>query len=67
MNTTQLLSLLLTLSPREHTFGIAILLGLQSSIPIHQSCVQSFVTFVKQFFEFANKDEFIIACNEGFL
>ena len=63
--TTKLLQTISLLSPSKHTFGIALLLSLQSTVRISDSCLPSYCSVVKWFYNSANKEEFIIAHKEG--
>ena len=65
--TTHLLDAITYLSPTRHTFGIIILLSLQSTTNISEDCLPSYFSVVKWFYTFADKDQFIIAHKEGFI
>lgn len=63
--TTGLLQSISVLSPNENTLAVAILLSLQSTVPIHMSCLDSFLSVVHDFYYNAEKESFMVAAREG--
>eukprot|EP01036_Dinobryon_divergens_P030923 gene30923-40247_t len=62
--TTGLLQSISVLSPNENTLAVAILLSLQSAVPIHMSCLDSFLSVVHDFYYNAEKESFMAAARE---
>ena len=64
-STTNLLRSIAGLSPQRHTYAMAILLSIQSTVPIHISCLETFFLTVNQFYSGASKEYILAAAQEG--